>query len=78
MLCTAVAIIAFFGGLPLLGPTSTSVLSTLEPVVTVGMATWLLAESFTGVQAIGGALVLVAVTWLAMTQREAAERATPV
>lgn len=76
--CTVVAILAFFGGLPLLGPTSTSVLSTLEPVVTVGLATWLLAETFSGVQAVGGALVLVAVTWLAMSHREGAERVTPV
>lgn len=70
VVCTAVAIIAFFGGLPLLGPTATSVLSTLEPVVTVALATWLLAESLTSVQLAGGGLVLVAVTWLALSHRD--------
>ncbi len=78
LVCTVVAILAFFGGLALLGPTSTSVLSTLEPVVTVGLATWLLSESLTGLQAVGGALVLVAVVWLAVTQRAPVEVAPPV
>jgi drug/metabolite transporter (DMT)-like permease len=78
LVCTVVAILAFFGGLALLGPTSTSVLSTLEPVVTVGLATWLLSESLTGLQAVGGLLVLAAVVWLALTQRASAEAAPPV
>ncbi|KQX74912.1 DMT family transporter [Aeromicrobium sp. Root472D3] len=78
LVCTVVAILAFFGGLALLGPTSTSVLSTLEPVVTVGLATWLLSESLTGLQAVGGALVLVAVVWLAVTHRAPVESAPPV
>ena len=69
LVCTVVAILAFFGGLTLLGPTSTSVLSTLEPVVTVGLATWLLSESLTVMQAAGGLLVLAAVVWLALTHR---------
>lgn len=78
VLCTVVAILAFFAGLALLGPTSTSVLSTLEPVVTVGLATWLLSETLTGVQAVGGTLVLVAVTWLALTHRAPDAATTPV
>lgn len=78
VLCTVVAILAFFGGLALLGPTSTSVLSTLEPVVTVGLATWLLSESLTGVQVVGGVLVLAAVAWLALSHRVPDVAATPV
>ena len=78
LICTVVAILAFFGGLARLGPTSTSVLSTLEPVVTVGLATWLLSESLTGPQAVGGLLVLAAVVWLAIVQRAPAETAPPV
>lgn len=68
-LCTVVAILAFFGGLALLGPTPTSVLSTLEPVVTVVLAWWLLAESLTGLQVAGAALVLAATIWLALAHR---------
>ena len=74
--CTVVAILAFFAGLRLLGPTSTSVLSTLEPVVTVALATWLLGESLSGVQALG-ALVLGAVVWLAVSQRPAEVQVPP-
>ncbi|MEO6606626.1 MAG: DMT family transporter [Aeromicrobium sp.] len=78
VVCTAVAILTFFAGLRLLGPTSTSVLSTLEPVVTVGLATWLLGESLSGVQAIGAALVLAAVVWLALSHRPAPSEAPPI
>ncbi|MET0822289.1 MAG: DMT family transporter [Aeromicrobium sp.] len=78
LICTVVAILAFFGGMARLGPTSTSVLSTLEPVVTVGLATWLLSEALTGLQAVGGLLVLSAVVWLAIVQRAPAETAPPV
>jgi drug/metabolite transporter (DMT)-like permease len=79
-----VAILAFFAGLQRLGASRTAVLSTLEPVVTVGLATWLLAESLSVVQLTGGVLVLVAVGWQATVRRavpaaEAAARldATP-
>lgn len=78
IVCTVLAILTFFAGLRLLGPTSTSVLSTLEPVVTVGLATWLLGESLGGGQAIGAALVLGAVVWLALSQRPAQAEVPPV
>lgn len=69
VVCTVLAILTFFAGLRLLGATTTSVLSTLEPVVTVALATWLLDESLSGIQALGGALVLAAVVWLALSHR---------
>jgi drug/metabolite transporter (DMT)-like permease len=69
VVCTAFAVLAFFAGLARLGPTATSVLSTVEPVVTVVLAAALLDERLSGVQAIGGALVLAAVVWLAVVQR---------
>ncbi len=78
LVCTVMAILAFFAGLRLLGPTSTAVLSTLEPVVTVGLATWLLSETLSTVQAIGAALVLAAVVWLALSQRPAPSEVPPV
>ncbi len=78
VVCTAVAILTFFAGLRLLGPTSTSVLSTLEPVVTVALAAWLLGESLSFVQAAGAALVLAAVVWLALSQRPAPAEVPPI
>lgn len=69
VICTVVAIGTFFAGLHRLGPTSAAVMSTLEPVVTVALAMWLLDESLSGFQAAGGVLVLVAVVSLALAQR---------
>jgi drug/metabolite transporter (DMT)-like permease len=62
---TVVAVSAFFWALELLGPADTAVISTFEPVVSVVAAALFLSESLTGVQVVGGALVLTAVAVLA-------------
>ncbi|MCU1672886.1 MAG: protein of unknown function transrane [Frankiales bacterium] len=62
---TVVAVAAFFAALPLLGPSDTAVLSTLEPVVSVVVAAVALGERLTPVQVCGGALVIAAVVVLA-------------
>ena len=58
---TVGAIALFFAGLRRVGPTAASILSTLEPVVTVGLAFVVFAESLGPAQLAGGALVLSAV-----------------
>jgi drug/metabolite transporter (DMT)-like permease len=58
---TVGAIALFFAGLSRVGPTAASILSTLEPVVTVGLAFVVFAESLGPAQLAGGALVLSAV-----------------
>lgn len=79
VICTALAIITFFAGMSRLGATSTSVMSTLEPVVTVALATWLLNESLSAVQAVGAVVVIVAVVALALSHRPVVEQSsTPV
>lgn len=65
VLGTVVAVTAFFAALPLLGPSDTAVLSTLEPVVSVAVAALALGERLTLVQVAGGALVVAAVVVLA-------------
>ena len=72
---SVVAILAFFAGLQRLGPTRTAVLSTLEPVVTVVLAGWLLAESMSPVQLLGGAVVVAAVIWQALARDGARDTA---
>ena len=62
---TLVAIIAFFAGLKRVGPAVASIVSTLEPVVTVALAWVILGESLSAVQLLGGALVLAAAVQLA-------------
>ena len=58
---TVGAVGLFFAGLERVGPSAASILSTLEPVVTVGLAFAVFGESLGPVQLAGGALVLVAV-----------------
>jgi drug/metabolite transporter (DMT)-like permease len=55
---TVVAILAFFAGLKRVGPATASIVSTLEPVVTVALAWLVLGETLTPLQLAGGALVL--------------------
>ncbi|GLU35219.1 DMT family transporter [Trinickia caryophylli] len=64
LVSTVVAMLAFFAGLARLGAARTSMLSTLEPVVTVLLAWLLLGERFGLLQWLGGAAVIGAVLWL--------------
>jgi drug/metabolite transporter (DMT)-like permease len=48
----------FFAGLRRVGPTTSSILATIEPVVTVVLAFLVFGEALGGVQLLGGALVL--------------------
>jgi drug/metabolite transporter (DMT)-like permease len=58
---TVGAIALFFAGLRRVGPSAASILSTLEPVVTVALAFAAFGESLGPAQLAGGALVLSAV-----------------
>jgi drug/metabolite transporter (DMT)-like permease len=61
---TVTAITLFFAGLRRVGPSMAAMLSTLEPATTVGLAFLVFGEALTGVQLVGGALVLGAVLLL--------------
>lgn len=58
---TVAAVALFFAGLRRAGPTAASILSTLEPVVTVALAFVVFSESLGRAKLAGGALVLAAV-----------------
>jgi drug/metabolite transporter (DMT)-like permease len=60
---TVGAVGLFFAGLQRVGPTAASVLSTLEPVVTVGLAFAVFGESLGGAQLAGASLVLLGCVW---------------
>jgi drug/metabolite transporter (DMT)-like permease len=64
LVSTVTAIVAFFGGLARVGPSTASILSTFEPVVTVSLAAAAFGETLAPVQVLGGALVLGAVVML--------------
>jgi drug/metabolite transporter (DMT)-like permease len=59
------AVSMFFAALALLGATDTSVVSTVEPVVSIGVAAVVLGERLGPVQIAGAAIVLAAVAALA-------------
>jgi drug/metabolite transporter (DMT)-like permease len=65
VISTLVAMLSFFAGLKRVGPATASIVSTLEPVVTVALAWLVLGESIAPVQVAGGALVLGSAAWLA-------------
>lgn len=62
---TLLAILGFFKGLEKLGASDASTLSTLEPLITIGLAMLVLGETVTGLQLTGGGLILAAVIYLA-------------
>ena len=59
------SILAFFAGLKRVGPATASIVSTLEPVVTVALAWLVLGETLTLLQLAGGAIVLACAAFLA-------------
>lgn len=67
---TVGAISLFFAGLRRVGPTTSSILATIEPLVTVTLAFVVFGETLLAVQLVGGALVLAAVVGLSVQRRE--------
>lgn len=61
IISTVVAILTFFQGMRLVGPSQASIISTLEPVVTTMSAWALFGEKLSISQVFGGILVLTAV-----------------
>ena len=79
LVSTVGGILLFFAGLARVGPTAASLLSIVEPVVTVGAASVVFGEQLSPAQGLGGVLVLTAVAvvqWPARRRR--AEAAPPV
>jgi len=62
---TLLAILGFFKGMEKLGAADASALSTLEPLITLGLAALVLGESIGAWQFAGAALILTAVVYLA-------------
>ena len=76
MISTVAAVGLLFAGIRRVGPTSASILSTTEPVVTVLLAFLVFGESLGAVQLLGGALVLGAAVVLTASARRSPQRNT--
>jgi drug/metabolite transporter (DMT)-like permease len=61
VVCTVVALRAFLAGLALVGPARASVASSVEVLVTIGLAVAFLGERIGARELAGGALILGAV-----------------
>ncbi|MFY0543917.1 DMT family transporter [Brevibacillus sp. H7] len=70
---TVMAIAFFFRGLQLIGSTQASVLSMLEPVVTIAFSAVLFGESLTWLQFAGGAAVLLGAVLIVSGREKKAE-----
>lgn len=68
LIATVIPVVTFLAGLECIGPTNASLLSTLEPIVTVLLAAWIFEEQMKPVVMFGGGLILVAV--ILLTRRE--------
>jgi len=72
LVSTVLGIVTFLEGLRRIGPANASMLSTLEPVVTVSLAAIVLGEAITFSRIVGGMMVLSAVTLLAKREPKTA------
>jgi drug/metabolite transporter (DMT)-like permease len=70
LISTVLALATFLAGIKRIGPSSASLLSTFEPVVSVILAVLVLEESLNPLQAAGGVLILAAVLALTTTERQ--------
>jgi drug/metabolite transporter (DMT)-like permease len=73
ILATALAFQGFYAGARRIGAANASLVSTIEPVYTIVLATLLLGERLTAVQAVGAALVIAGVV---LAQARGRRRAT--
>jgi drug/metabolite transporter (DMT)-like permease len=69
----AIPTLCFITGIRLLGAPRAAILATLEPVVGVALAAWLLGEQPQPIQLLGGLLILVAAVLLQLGGRTASE-----
>jgi drug/metabolite transporter (DMT)-like permease len=72
---TVIPVVTFLAGLERIGPTNAAMLSTLEPVVTVLLATWIFGERLQTIILLGGGMILIAV--ILLTRGEASEIKEP-
>ena len=75
---TVFAILTFFAGLNRIGATQASIISVLEPAVTVILSYLFLSETLQGLQLIGGFLILASIIILQMPYKNSSRRSDPI
>ena len=69
---TILAMATFFAGMERIGATRASILSTVEPVVTIGCSSLLLGEKLSWLQGFGALLVLTGAVWVVWQRQRTA------
>ncbi|MEW6672510.1 MAG: DMT family transporter [Thermodesulfobacteriota bacterium] len=77
VIATLLPVAAFLSGLERIGPTNAAMLSTLEPVVTVVLASWWLNETLSPLALLGGGMILIAVLLLTHAELRRSRSAAP-
>lgn len=77
LISTVLAVVTFLAGLERVGPTNAATLSTIEPVVTVVLASLILGETITPLRILGGMMILLAVIFLTRGELPAQDSASP-
>ena len=72
LVATVIPVVTFLAGMRRIGPTNASMLSTIEPIVTVVLAAVLFGEALPPIILAGGGLILLAVLLLARGELTAA------
>jgi drug/metabolite transporter (DMT)-like permease len=75
VVCSFVAILAFYAGAHRIGAARASLISTVEPIWTISLAALLFGERLGALQLVGGAMILTGVV-LAQTDRAATRAST--
>lgn len=70
VLCTVLAFRSLIGGLRILGPVRTSIISTVEPLYTALLGVIILGDRFTRGALVGGVLIIMAVILLQWSKGE--------
>ena len=74
LLATIVGIVGFFAGMSRVGATNASIISTIEPVITVLLSVALLNEKITPLQVGGGILILGGIVFLQLWTGKSASK----
>ena len=75
---TLIAISTFFKGMEYIGSTRASILSMIEPLVTIGFSAWLLGERMSFIQGFGSLIVITGALLVVLEGEKNKEQATGV
>ena len=70
---TIIPVTTFLAGLERIGPTNAAMLSTIEPIITVFLATVLFGDKLAPIVLAGGILILIAVVILTRSEMRSIE-----